>query len=1011
MLRTAVRSSRNGVIKPFFARYNSTNVDYSKTIILPQTSFNNRSDDTLINDKLLPQTTKKLYGWNINRKCADINDLFIFHDGPPYANGDLHIGHALNKVLKDIINRFQLIQGKKVHYVPGWDCHGLPIELKTLEKLSKERKEQEKLIKKEIKKSKDENLKLELKKKLDLLKSTKLSSTDIIKLSTEHAMNTQKSQSDQFQQMAIMGDFENPYLTLKNSYIVDQLRIFKKFFDNGLVHRQEKPVYWGCENSTALAEGELEYNHQHESKAAYVKFPIVQINEKLRGIIGDKIINEGISALIWTSTPWTLAANLAISINEKFNYTIIFNEKFGNLIVAVDLLPELEKIIEFEKLEIEFTGDKLLNCGYKSLVLNNDKTYPFIHGDHVTSTAGTGLVHTAPGHGHDDYLVCLKNNIKPYSPVDKFGKYTNEIDENLKDFIGLKVLTDGNLKMIKLLEDVKGLVFLNEKYIHSYPYDWRSKKPIIIRATPQWFIDVSKIKDKTINALTENVNFHPKRGLNRLTSFIKNRNEWCISRQRSWGVPIPVLYHRKTGEPLLNDEIIEKIISIIEKDNILAWFEQIENGEISISKWLPEKYQHLSNDYILGTDTMDVWFDSGSSWKTIERYLNEEGLLNDAKKRGYYSDIYLEGSDQHRGWFQSSVLTKVGTLEENSEVIMPYKNIITHGFTLDEKGEKMSKSIGNTILPFQILNGDKNNNIPKIGIDGLRLWVAQSDYTNDINVGPTILKHVGDNIKKLRFTFKFLLGNISGSSFENDIDVSSLPLLERYILSRLNCFEKECFEAYNEHSYYKVVKSINQFVNVELSSIYFDIRKDALYTDSIDSEKRQFSIKVMEEITKILVSVVSPITPIIAQEVWDNMPSKLTLGEPTPFHAGWKVGNDNNEKLVKYDETIETQFKEILKLKEIINLQIANLRSQRIIGSSLETEVHISSKTIEQLQSKIGKSDLEDIFVVGRVIIDENTDDEIIVSKSTYHKCPRCWKHSVEPDSGHELCHRCQSCV
>lgn len=981
-----LRVARGSFLKPRFARFASTPAkSYADTVFLPTTKFGSRSDEKLIETVLKPQTTDKLYEWNIARPVEDINKLFIFHDGPPYANGDLHVGHALNKILKDIINRYELMKGKKVHYVPGWDCHGLPIELKTLEKLNREKKETEKALKKEYKKTKDEKV-LE---KLQQLKSAKLSPTDIVRLATNHAKTTQASQSEQFQEMTIFGDFKHPYMTLHNSYVCNQLRIFEKFVANGLVRRQEKPVYWGCENATALAEGELEYNKNHVSKAAYVKFPLTKygnLREKLSPF-------TDISALIWTSTPWTLASNLAISINENYDYTVI-KHNGNDLIVAKDLVPSLQATLgEIIETDIIFKGSELLSCQYKSPILNNGKSYPFLHGTHVTNSAGTGLVHTAPGHGQDDYLVCMKHGIKPYSPVDKYGKYTEDLAESLKDFVGLRVLGDGNDRMIELLDKIGVLVQLDENYVHSYPYDWRSKKPIIIRATPQWFIDVSKIKEKTIKELTDNVNFHPQRGLNRLVSFIRTRNEWCISRQRSWGVPIPVLYHRETGESLLDDKIIEQIISVIEKENIDGWFKQVEEGG-SIEKWLPSEYKHLANDYVLGTDTMDVWFDSGSSWKTIERYLKEEGLLNEAEKRGYLADVYLEGSDQHRGWFQSSILTKVGT-SETEEVVLPYKNIITHGFTLDEKGEKMSKSIGNTVVPRDIMLGNKSNGIPKIGVDGLRLWVAQSDYTGDVNIGSTILKHVGDNLKKIRFTFKFLLGNLDDKAGAK-INYDDLEMLDKYMLSKAYKLNEECMKEYANHNFFKVVKSVNHFINVDLSSVYFDIRKDSLYTDKLDSRKRVSTLAAFDEILLVLVSILSPIIPIMTQEVWNNMPSRLTKSKETPFHNTWYKG-----ELIRINADVEEEFQSLLKLKDQVNLQVNDLKKAGTINQSLECVVSVPP-TLHNYDTEL----LGDVFVVSGI---ERGEGDLVVKPSPLHKCPRCWKYSAEEENC--LCARCQSVV
>lgn len=955
---------------------------------LPETHFASRSSPILTETVLKPQTMGKLYHWNQGRSIPNgsIENLWVFHDGPPYANGDLHIGHALNKILKDIINRYQLINGKKVHYVPGWDCHGLPIELKTLEKLANERRVEEKRLKREIKKNP------QLREELEKLRSSKLSSTDIVRLSTEHALKEQQKQSLQFQDMAIMGDFTNPYMTLKKSYIVNQLRIFKKFFDNGMVKRQEKPVYWGCENATALAEGELEYNPNHKSTSAYVSFPI----SKKNGLLSQF---ENLKALIWTTTPWTLVSNLAICINDTMDYTVI-KYKDSNLIVAQDLVSRLSKEFEFTETDVSFKGSELLDCQYSSPLKKGE--FPFLSGSHVTSSAGTGLVHTAPGHGHDDYLACLKNGIKPYSPVDKYGKYTNDVPSSLADLVGKKVLGEGSAMVLEKISQLNMLVKTSE-IVHSYPYDWRSKKPIIIRSTPQWFIDVSQIKEETIEALERRVQFFPERGVNRLTSFIRNRNEWCISRQRSWGVPIPVLYHKETGKPLMSDEVIEKLIGIIEAGNVEGWFKYVE------SNTLPEELAHYAEEYILGTDTMDVWFDSGSSWKIIETYLKEEGVYEQAIERGYLADVYLEGSDQHRGWFQSSLLNKVGSKTPGEPLVLPYNRVITHGFTLDEKGEKMSKSIGNTVSPADIIHGNKNTKIPKIGIDGLRLWVAQSDYRNDVNVGPTILKHVGDNLKKLRFTFKFLLGNVG-----RDVPMmlyDELNPLDQYMLSRAARLRNSCVQDYENFEYFKVVKKINQFVNVDLSSIYFDARKDALYTDNVSSARRLSTLVAFSEILKVLVSVLAPILPILTQEVWNNMPAFITKGGllETPFHSGFYT----NDSYVRVNSDAEESFATILQFKEDVNKQVQALKESGVLQTSLECEVTISGP-VENLDKEL----IEDVCVVSKVELHPNSEPlSLKVNKSPLHKCSRCWKHNVvvadedvvEGEMKELLCVRCQS--
>ncbi|QPG75470.1 hypothetical protein FOA43_002825 [Brettanomyces nanus] len=1015
----------------FLARQNINFEDaahkYSSTVILPESSFSNRSNRELVESTLRPQSSSQLYEWNIKRPVKDhlIDNLFILHDGPPYANGNLHIGHAMNKVLKDIICRFELIRGKKIYYKPGWDCHGLPIELKTLEKLGKERRTKLKRMKKQLKmlepKSKEHALLLE---QLNALQHQRLSSLDIIRLSKEHALDTQKMQSASFEEMGIMGDFDHPYLTLQRSFITNQLKIFKQLFDHGLIHRQEKPVYWGCENATALAEGELEYNNRHVSKAAYVKFPIVQLGVELAGKL-DRF--DRLNVLIWTSTPWTLASNRAICINQRFKYTVLESDRDGQLIVCQDLRDSIETINpELKETGIEFSGKDLLGCEYTNPLLPKGNHFPFLHGSHVTNTAGTGLVHTAPGHGQDDYLVCQNNGIQPYSPVDHRGRYTNELPDTLSDFVGLKVLGEGNDKMLGKLKDNNMCFYEDDNYVHSYPYDWRSKKPIIIRATPQWFIDVSRIKGITTDALEQRVTFYPEKGSRRLISFIKNRNEWCISRQRCWGVPIPVLYEKETGEPLLNDEIIGQITKVIEEEDTESWFAD-DTGWMA--KWFPEGFQGNPEDYVKGRDTMDVWFDSGSSWKVIENYLTQEGLIDQARKRGFLADIYLEGSDQHRGWFQSSILIKVGTSESldnpEAKLVLPYSKVITHGFTLDEKGEKMSKSLGNTVLPADILEGNKQLQIPSLGIDGLRLWVAQSDYSSDVSVGPTVLKHVAENLKKIRFTFKFLLGNLNGFNASNDaVSYEKLDNLDKYALSEAYDLEKACLKSYQSYNYSKIVKDVNHFVNSVLSSIYFDIKKDCLYTDQRESLRRRATQTTLLEVLKTLEIVLAPILPIITQEVWNGFPKEITKGLQSPFMAGWYSLPKNFHR-----EDVEKDFAGLFELRNKIKvLTDTATRRDKNVKNSLETAVYVAVEEKTALYSLLKKyeSNLGDYLLVsqfslnvdlpkrkegynyedGKAVIEGFGECKINVTKSDKLKCPRCWKFTR--DEGEELCTRCE---
>ncbi|KAG7695904.1 hypothetical protein KL951_003429 [Ogataea haglerorum] len=987
------------MLQRVFVRQKSS---FSATIRLPQTKFPGRTDLHAVQTQLLPQVTTELYDWNNRREVKSIQELFILHDGPPYANGDLHIGHALNKILKDIIVRFELMNGKKVHYRPGWDCHGLPIELKALEQIAQHKNMRKKEIKRLLKTGPNAALEAELS-----ALGNKLKPLEIIELCKQHALLTQRSQSAQFQRMGIMGDFGNPYRTLDKDFVARQLRVFKRLFDNNLIKRQEKPVYWGCENATALAEGELEYNPVHRSTAVYVKFPL----EHPPAEFGP----EPVYALIWTSTPWTLAANRAISVNENMDYTIV-ESRDERLIVAQKLVDSLRAVDpELRETYIQIPGSQLLSCSYRNPLFagsSQDTSLPILHGEHVTDSAGTGLVHTAPGHGQEDYFVCLRHNIQPYSPVNEYGKYTSELPDNdLQEFVGLRVLGEGTQKMVAKLEELRLCYHLDPNYIHSYPYDWRSKKPIIIRSTPQWFIDVGKIKAVTTELLEKNVQFFPKRGSNRLVSFINLRNEWCISRQRSWGVPIPVVYHKRTSEPLINDLVIERISQVIATEDVESWF-----GESSMAKWIPAECDVNPTDYVRGTDTMDVWFDSGSSWTLVEQFLESTGLLPQAVARGYLADVYLEGSDQHRGWFQSSVLTKIGARAPGEPAVLPYGKIITHGFTLDEKGDKMSKSLGNTIVPVDIVEGNKAKKVPGLGIDGLRLWVAQADYTSDIAVGPVILNRVADVVKKLRFTFRFLLGNIG--DMEQTVDYAQMDTMDRYILSRLASFERTARQCYEAHNYSKIIKDMNQLVNVDLSALYFDIRKDTLYTDFADSLKRRSTQTVFVEVLKVLTSVLAPVMPIMAQEAWNHSPEVVTGGLQSSFVRGWY------EVPQQYlNAELEAEMEQLLKFNHQIKTAIdKTLRSTDTMKMASETEIYVNVAPETSLGTLVSKyeSQMTEYLMVSKFhlnsertkdVLLEATDGEvsIAVAKTDLEKCPRCWRYAAEGPA--ELCKRCSEVV
>lgn len=774
-----------------------------------------------------------------------MTETSVFHDGPPYANASLHLGHAVNKILKDVINRYNLLKGKKVYYRPGWDCHGLPIELKALQTLS-------------------------TKAKKDV--STVLAPSEIRAIARKHALEAIDDQMKSFRKFAVMGDWENRYRTLDPDYEFRQLEVFKEMMHKGLISRKNKPVYWGTETRTALAEAELEYNEKHKSTAVSVKFPISTIGDGLLKAIGNKIdLSEGLNALIWTTTPWTLVSNKAIAVHPDMEYVIVQHEVHGFLVVGEPLRESLGE--GFNKINsISFKGVDLLDSKYSSTLIPSNKSMPFLPASYVTSTIGTGLVHTAPGHGFDDYLLCTDYNIETYSPVDDEGKYTSILPSELSHLEGLFVLNQGQKEVIKILEEKKAVVSVNRHYLHKYPYDWRSKKPIIVRSTPQWFADIDSIKDDSIRSLNDVV-FYPPSGKNRLESFVFSRSEWCISRQRVWGVPIPAIYEKATQEPIMDLSSVNYIISKIKEFGTDSWFEPEED----IQKWLPDtpEYAGKGKLYVKGKDTMDVWFDSGTSWT----------MLEPTKDKNYLADFYLEGSDQHRGWFQSSLLTKIA-VSESDKINAPFKHVITHGFTLDEKGQKMSKSLGNTIVPDSIINGQKGK-WPPLGVDGLRLWVASSDYTKDITVGPTVLKNVAESLKKLRFTFKFLIGSLGDYKSDNTISLDSLNPIDKMALHQLKVMNDRVKEHYETFAFNRVIQTINHHTNTSLSAFYFDIIKDRLYTSPRNSNERKSAQFVLSEILKTYLSVLSPLSPLLTQQAWDYSPRFIRGSLSSPFQRGW----------------------------------------------------------------------------------------------------------------------------
>ena len=957
---------------------------YKDTVNLPQTKFDMRANAV----KREPELQKFWAEHQIYEQLSQNNpgEIFILHDGPPYANGSLHMGHALNKILKDIINKYQLLQGRKVRYVPGWDCHGLPIELKVLQNMKPEERQN-------------------------------LTPLTLRHKARDFALKAVDEQRQGFKRYGVWGDWEHPYLTLTPEYEAAQIGVFGQMVLKGYIYRGLKPVHWSPSSQTALAEAELEYPEGHTSRSIYAAFkmtkPAAAVKEALEPFLAD------LGVAIWTTTPWTLPGNLAVAVNPELNYAVV---QVGSetpakyLIVAADLVEQLsEKFGTQLTVKATMLGKALEHCTYKHPLFDRESPV-VIGGDYITTESGTGLVHTAPGHGQEDYIVGQRYGLPILSPVDDKGNLTEEAGK----FAGLNVLKDANEAIIQAMQEA-GSLLKEETYGHKYPYDWRTKKPTIFRATEQWFASVEGFRDEALKAIAS-VTWIPAQGQNRITPMVADRSDWCISRQRSWGVPIPVFYDEETNEPLLNEEIIAHVQAIFAEKGSDAWW------ELSVEELLPEKYRNNGRTYRKGSDTMDVWFDSGSSWAAVAE--QREGLK-------YPVDMYLEGSDQHRGWFQSSLLTSVAT---NS--CAPYKTVLTHGFTVDEQGRKMSKSLGNGFDPMEVIEGgtiqlqkkDKKEKVtlPPYGADVLRLWVSSVDYSADIPLSTTILKQLGDVRGKIRNTARFLLGNLHDFDPEkHTVPYDHLPELDRYMLHRMTQVFEEVTEAFETYQFFRFFQTIQNFCVVDLSNFYLDIAKDRLYISALDSPRRRSCQTVLRVALENLARAIAPVLSHMAEDIWQYLPYKTPY--QSVFESGWVKLEEQwkNLELGSFWTTLRNIRAEVNKLLD-------QARTEKMIGSSVEAKVllYIIDKEkwpevrqrLESLNPQDSLSgnrvdELRYLFLVSQVeILDspeaiQNAQYKtqtatllIGVVKADGEKCDRCWNFSVHVGESAEhptLCERC----
>ena len=898
--------------------------DYNDTLNLPKTNFQMRANLAVKEPDILKFWDKQ----NIYKIMqSKPGDKFILHDGPPFANGKIHIGHCFNKILKDIILKYNSSIGRGIEYIPGWDCHGLPIEHQVLKKI----------------KTKD------------------ISKVEIRNHCEEFAMKFVKSQRDEFKRLGVISDWENPYLTMSKQFEANQIKVFAEMFFNGFIYRGLKPVNWSPSSRTALAEAELDYPEHHISKSVYVKCEASKNTKSILEIDGD------LHFLIWTTTPWTLPANKAISVNKDFEYGIF---KYNNEFLLVEL--ELsKKIIELTNKDLvlfkTLEGKNLENLSYLSPISKDE--CPILTADYVTRETGTGLVHTAPGHGIDDYTTGVKNKLEIFSPVDSAGRFTNEVSDSLA---GLNVLKEGNDKVIELLHS-SGHLLLVEDYEHKYPYDWRTGKPTIFRATYQWFASVDKFREQSLSEISK-VKWYPPAVVNRIGNMIKERSDWCISRQRSWGLPIPVFYYIDSGEVFFNEEVMENIINIFQSEGSSSWW------KYSIVDLLPQKYKELANSLSKGEDTLDVWFDSGTSWKTV--------LI---ENETYPANLYLEGNDQHRGWFQSSLLTSVATNN-----IAPYKEVLTHGFVVDNKGQKMSKSKGNVIEPEKVINEN--------GADILRLWVASEDYSSEIRISKNIIESIKDKYKKIRNTFKFLIGNLNDFKDESNLNFNELEEIDKWILIKFGKIKKQFLDLSKTYSFHQALNILLYFSSKELSSIYLDSQKDILYTFSKNSKERLSSQTAISIIFREFALLLSPIISFTAEEAW----SERYGNSESIFN--YQVTNDNY-----VDEKIENKWDKLLSIREPVLKEIELMREKKVLGSSLEAKVSLGVSRNDYAFYESNKDILMKALIVSEILVleSESSSLDIKVEKTGFKKCKRCWMYFSSESFSDEgfgiLCSKCNN--
>ena len=919
-------------------------MEIKDSILLPKTEFSMKADLPKKEPAILDSWQKNnLY--DSLRKDSKDKEKFILHDGPPYANGHLHMGHALNKILKDIIVKYQQLLNKNSIYVPGWDCHGLPIEWKIEEEYRAK------------KKNKDDVPVLEFRKQC-----------------RDFANKWIDIQKKEFQRLGVIGDWDNPYTTMHYHAEAQIVRELGKFLENGGIYKGHRPVLWSVVEKTALADAEVEYQ-DHKSTTIYTCFPIEKSSEP-------KFSDHSI--VIWTTTPWTIPGNRALAVHEDIDYqslTINKNDTKQKVIIAKDLIENFIKENEISEhtLNFEIKGKELidLNCKHPLFDSGYDFTVPVLHGDFVTTEQGTGIVHICPVHGMDDFLLGKQHNLELPMTINEGGIYY----EHIPVFAG-KHIFKVDQDVCDEINKCNNLISQGV-LIHSYPHSWRSKAPLVYKNTSQWFISMEKneLREKALEAIDQ-TDFFPKQGQNRLRSMIQDRPDWCVSRQRVWGVPLPIFVNKKTGEPLRDNKVIERIASIYEQEGGDAWF----NSEAS--RFLSPDYD--SNEYEQVKDVVEVWFDSGSTHSYV---------LETREDLQWPASMYLEGSDQHRGWFHSSLLESCGTRGR-----APFESILSHGFVVDGKGRKMSKSIGNVISPDEIIN--------KYGADILRIWVVASDYSEDLKIDNQIINYQIDSYRKIRNTIRFLLGNLNNFSVNDAVELEQMPDLEKYVLNKVSQMNTELKSLVHKHDYHGIFVKLLNFCTLDLSAFYFDIRKDSLYCDGKDSLKRRSVSTCLHILFDFLSKWFSPIISFTSEEAWQSryQDNSTSILSQTITEKDFTYSNSNLEKI----------FEELKRVRKSVTAALEIKRNEKLIGSSLQAKaiIYIPSE-IKQILSTL---DLAEMCIVSSVEIKDisektpssmNFEEEDIcvdISLAEGDKCQRCWTILPEvKDNQDHLCSRCDN--